>query len=96
MPNYTKGRAKKTSSAEVVANHLGLDIVKVRELNYSYGHTSSPVFVIGDEYYCASKRDGKPATRYLTNDGWDWVQCVPNNPLNDKVKWIVWKAHTNK
>jgi hypothetical protein len=87
---------KRMSAAEAVANHLGWDIADVKDARYKYGHTSTPVFTSEDYYYCASKSDGKPATRYLANDSWDWVQCVPNNPLNDKVKWIVWKAHMNK
>ena len=91
----TRKRVKKFNSAEAVASHLGLEISEVKNMQYHHGHTSSPVFVIGDCYYCASKKGKDPATRYVENDGWDWVKCEPN-PINRQLGWIVWKAQMNK
>lgn len=85
-------RTKKFNSAEAVANQLGMDISIVKDTQYHHGHTSSPVFVIGDFYYCASKKGKNPATRYVENDGWDWVKFEPNL-VNKQLGWSVWKSH---
>lgn len=89
-------KGKRMTSAEAVANELGWDIVEVKDARYHYGFTSIPVYTAGDYYYCATSIGGKPATRYLENDGWKWVVCEPNHPINEQASWNVWKAHMNK
>ena len=53
----------------VIAEHFGMDSADVHEGRYHYGRTSTPVYVIGDNYYACSR--SKP--KHETIEAWNVI-----------------------
>lgn len=76
-----KAKVKRIQSAELLAAYLMWDIADLKECRYHYGHTTKPVFTVGDDYYCIVKDGQKPAQSTLnpgmnTGDHWTWTEVV--------------------
>lgn len=83
--------ARRIQSREMVAEAVNMDIADVSDYRYHYGHTSIPVFAIGETYYCATKIDGKPATYRGEEGRWDWKKG--NYPHIESKGWCVWESN---
>ena len=68
------------SPMQALAQYIDFDLAEMKEYRYHAGHTSIPVYTVGDYYYCCVKGNGKPA-KYLHrgNDQsiqWNWVKAT--------------------
>lgn len=47
-------------AAEIIADFLGMDLAEMKDYRYHYGHTSVPVYAIGQDYFCSPPTNSKP------------------------------------
>lgn len=81
---------------EALATHWGCDIADLKDCRYHAGRTSIPVYTSGNDYYCSTAGDGKPAI-YLSrgknqSTQWSWVE-VKDDYVNS-FGFKIWK-HKN-
>lgn len=53
-------------AAEYIAELIGMDLADMKDYRYHYGHTSCPVYAIGNDYFCCPSTGQKPPK------GWEW------------------------
>jgi hypothetical protein len=51
------------TSAQIIAQTFSTDVAYVRDCRYQPGHTISPIFTIGDDYYTVTTRGFPPKDR---------------------------------
>lgn len=78
------------SAKSALATHLGWDIADMKECEYKHGCYSKSVYVIGNDYYCATKNTSKlPKPHSHSHQEFDWKEVV-DSFVND-FGWHIFK-----
>jgi hypothetical protein len=77
-------KARRVSSAAIIAQTFCCDVADIRDYRYHYGRTTKPVYAIGRGYYCVSPT--MPRELGLT---WEYApdQCIAQ--LHNTVLWFA-------
>ena len=74
---------------EAIATFLQMDIAELKDYRYHYGHTSRPVYAVGDNYYCCTKGSQKSAT-HRSGMEWEWKEIA--DIFINKFGYKIWKS----
>lgn len=65
---------KAFSKVEAIAHHTGLEYSEVKDYRYHQGHTTKPIYAIGEGYITCTRIGEKPAQgRWMK---FKWVEVV--------------------
>jgi hypothetical protein len=80
---------KRYTAASILATEFCSDIRDIQDSRYHYGHTSRPVYTLGDSYWCATKCNEKPTSHH---SGISWIWIPHKSTFAESVGWQIWKA----
>lgn len=81
---------KRYTSPEVLATEFCWDIQDLKEYRYHYGRTNRPIYAIGNTYWCAVKKEQKPAKHQSIY--FEWVKH--ESKFADSIGWQIWKCES--
>jgi hypothetical protein len=71
---------------QALAVYWGCDVEDVKNCRYQSTRTNIPVFTSDENYWCATKKNERPAS----GDEWCWTEQIDN--YVNKYGWRIWKA----
>jgi len=81
---------KRYTAPLVIAETFYLDYAEMKDSKYKPWQTDKPVYIVGDDYYCAGKIGTKPAKS--TRNGqieFEWKEY--KSWFADQIGWQVWE-----
>lgn len=75
------------SCKSILGMEFGWSNADLEECRYHYGRTNKPVYVIGNDYYCAAKIGQKPA-KHQDGIQWEWKEY--KSSFAEKQGWQIW------
>lgn len=79
-------KQKRYSSAGILAMNWCCDIKDIKSGVYQPGYSDKPIYVINDDYFCATPINKKPAKH--RNDNFEWEKY--KSDFAESLGWQIW------
>jgi len=80
---------KRYTAAEVIAIEFCSDISDIKDGRYQPGQSDKPIYVVGNDYYCATRQGQKPA-KLRGSDRFEWMKY--KSSFADSIGWQIWEC----